>query len=288
MVSPVSVIIPTRNRPEMVRSCLLKIDALVVAPAEVIVCDQSSDFRTSEVVAEFQSSHFRHVVVTGEGAARNRNVGARVAEQEFLMFVDDDCEVAPLWLEAGLAALREFPGSCVGGQVASADEVTVAPSLETQSLPQTWSGKGWYNRLRSGNMGVRQDDFIQIGGFDDRYARAAEDLDLGYRWLRSGRSIRYEPQMLVNHRGWRSQTELEKVYKIYAEDFGAFVGRHVAEGDWWLAREAVSVLKRSAKELMSSDRNEHSVAEARPMMTHAPRGFLSAVFETLRSKGADK
>ena len=129
---------------------------------------------------------------------------------------------------------------------------------------------------------------LHVGGFDVRYQRAAEDLDLGYRWLRDGRSIRYEPQMLVQHNAWRSQIELEALFKIYAEDFGKFVGRHVAEGDRWLAREAASVLKRSVQELRSSDRSAQSVAEAKPMITHAPRGFAAEIFETMRTKRAER
>jgi GT2 family glycosyltransferase len=37
---------------------------------------------------------------------------------------------------------------------------------------------------------------------------AAEDNDFRYRWLTSGRKVRYEPEMVVWHSDWRTPEEL--------------------------------------------------------------------------------
>lgn len=50
-----------------------------------------------------------------------------------------------------------------------------------------------------GNMIVRREPFIELGGFDDDYFAYLEDVDFGWRsWIAGFRTI-YEPAALVNH-----------------------------------------------------------------------------------------
>ena len=57
------------------------------------------------------------------------------------------------------------------------------------------------------NMVFSRDALSEFGGFDERAGLmlAAEDNDLCYRWLVDGRSLRYEPELVVWHHDWRSR-----------------------------------------------------------------------------------
>ena len=99
-------------------------------------------------------------------------------------------------------------------------------------------------------MVVHRSELLAIGGFDEAFARAAEDGDLCFRWLRSGRTLRYEPAMTVWHRDWRSRDELRALNVRYAFDQGRMYGKHLWRRDWaitpFVARDAREAVRADA------------------------------------------
>jgi glycosyltransferase involved in cell wall biosynthesis len=85
----VSVVVPTRNRPDMLRQALASIRALEADDLtfEILVGDNGDDPRTREVAASFDAIHLP-VAQNGAGAARN--AGLMAATGEFIAFLDDD------------------------------------------------------------------------------------------------------------------------------------------------------------------------------------------------------
>ena len=85
----VSVVVPTRNRPETLRQALASIRALEAEDLafEILVGDNGDDARTREVCAEFGA---KHLPVSGNGAGAARNAGLFAATGEFIAFLDDD------------------------------------------------------------------------------------------------------------------------------------------------------------------------------------------------------
>jgi GT2 family glycosyltransferase len=104
-----SIVIPTRARPDYLRVALASIaPQAAAAGAELLVVE---DGRTSPEVealaARFGAAHLSHTRPLGLNAARN--TGVAHSHGELLVFVDDDVEVGPGWLQALLAAAREHP-----------------------------------------------------------------------------------------------------------------------------------------------------------------------------------
>ena len=83
-------------------------------------------------------------------------------------------------------------------------------------------------------MGCHRDTVVAIGGFDEQMVPSAEDDELSYRWVRAGKRIRYEPELLVWHAAWRTPAELADVYTGYARGQGKFYGKHLRAGDFSL------------------------------------------------------
>ena len=107
-----SVIIPTRNRADLLREQLAALaEQEWEGEWEVLVADNgSTDGATRALVEEFREllPGIRFVDASRRrGPAHARNVAAAAARGESLVFVDDDDVVQPGWLAAMAAALEE-------------------------------------------------------------------------------------------------------------------------------------------------------------------------------------
>ncbi|MDQ6573800.1 MAG: glycosyltransferase family 2 protein, partial [Haemophilus parahaemolyticus] len=100
-----SIIVPSYNRNREVLELLESLKAQTVYNFEVIIVDDCSP---QTVVIEpnypFEIKVFRNEI--NQGAAGSRNVGAQLASQEWLLFLDDDdrfannkCEVISQYIE---------------------------------------------------------------------------------------------------------------------------------------------------------------------------------------------
>ena len=111
--------------------------------------------------------------------------------------------------------------------------------------PQPWG-------LFPGNAGGARTPLLELGGFDERdaFGVAAEDNDLAWRWLRTGRSIRYRPELIVWHHDWRTDKEIVDRYVEYGRGQGALYAKHLKAGDLriapWLARDVARGLRAQA------------------------------------------
>jgi len=85
----ISVVVPTRDRPDYLRQALASIRSLEAPDLtfEILVGDNGADPRTREAAAEFGAIHIP-VATPGAGAARN--AGLRVASGDYIAFLDDD------------------------------------------------------------------------------------------------------------------------------------------------------------------------------------------------------
>lgn len=90
MSDKVSIIIPTRNRRDLLRQALRSARAQTWSGVELLVVDEASDDGTADVVAaEFPGVRIvRHDVPRGPGAARNSGLAA--TDSNWVLFLDDD------------------------------------------------------------------------------------------------------------------------------------------------------------------------------------------------------
>jgi GT2 family glycosyltransferase len=232
---PVSLVIPTVGRTELLRDCLASVAAGTALPAEVVLVDQSRGDALAPLAAELPSLRIRRIASSARNIAVGYNVGVRAAREAIVAVTHDDCTVEADWLEVGMRTVAPRVDLLVTGRVMPDGDAELVPSCKTSEEAREYQGEPEVSLLFPANMVFHRSELMAIGGFDEAFARAAEDGDLCFRWLRSGRSLRYEPAMTVWHRDWRSRDELLTLQARYAFDQGRMYGKHLWRREWAIA-----------------------------------------------------
>ena len=173
------------------------------------------------------------------GLSHARNVGTEVAQGDILAFTDDDCEVAPDWVEVIQEIFTEHPDVGVaGGEVVAQPNdtwwrISTCPAAHVIDAKYRPVEDGW--RAPDGfymigaNIVVRRSIADRVGKWDDvfgagrRYG-ACEDQDFISRAEALGVSLLTTPRLVVHHTtgrryGWR---DFVKHQRNYARGRGAW------------------------------------------------------------------
>ncbi len=191
----VSIIIPNLKSPLLGQV----LDALLaqeqIEGAEIIVVGQALP-GDEECYAD--RVHFEHTPAP-VNAAVARNIGIRLAQGEYLLFVDSDCIVQPGWLREMHAQL-DAGWDVVGGGVRT-ETNHYWPLVYNLSMfheflwtqPQREA-----NFLPTLNLAVKREGIQKVGLLDETLARS-QDLDWTMRMKAAGLRILFDPRATLLH-----------------------------------------------------------------------------------------
>jgi glycosyltransferase involved in cell wall biosynthesis len=192
---PVSIVIPTRDRPAQLARCV----ASVGAEHELVVVDDGS--RDRAAIAE-AAGPARVIRTPGIGPAAARNLGARAATGEVICFIDDDCEAAPGWA-AVLAEAAATAGAAAGRTVSppgAPASVRASQAIVEHVTLESRRPDGRLGFAPSCNLAVVRDAIARLP-FDESFPFAAgEDRDWSARATAAGLAPVYVPGAVVVHR----------------------------------------------------------------------------------------
>ena len=184
---PFSVVVPHRNRPEILRESLDRLRSCWPdAVAEILVVDDASD---EDLVPSAESlGALVRVLRQGRqiGPAACRNQGARVASNELLLFLDDDS-----WPVSG-------DWKTVARRFAERGELA-AVGLRVLLGSRCESG-GAFNAFVACGAIVRREALLQVGGFPESFGFYAEEYAVCYAFLEAGYEVRMWSEPAVFHR----------------------------------------------------------------------------------------
>jgi GT2 family glycosyltransferase len=227
-----TVVIPTLGR-ACLKDSVLAIANGSVLPAEIILSHQGAVGSMDAMMREFSQLpvNVRYIHSDQRGAAAGRNTGIRQVTTEFFASTDDDCNVAPKWLEEIVLALKQHPRAIVSGRVLGSEEG--APSTNESNATRVFRSlplKG--DHFAGGNFATAVVVFNDAGPFDEtELLRYCEDPEWSYRALVKGYEIRYIPEITVTHVQWRAAANIAQVYSQYAYSQGGWFGRRIRRFD---------------------------------------------------------
>ena len=226
-----SIVIPARNAAADLERCLRAINRSVAVAAtevDVIVADNGSRDETTDV-ARRQDARVLHVPDVAVSAVRNRAVQA--LETPIVAFVDADQEVSAGWVEAAVLGLSIQDIDAVGAEYRSPPSPTWVQRAY-DALRRRPSGRCEATWLPCGNLVVRRDVFLAVGGFDETL-ETCEDVDLCRRFHAAGRRVVAEPDLVSVHHG-----DPRTLWALF-------------RGEMWRGRDNLRVTLRSPRDLRS-------------------------------------
>ena len=105
----ISVIIPVYNTEERLKRCLDSVVAQTFKDFECIVVDDGSKDLSPQIIDEFaaKDSRFTAIHKPNGGVSSARNEGLKVAEGEWVVFLDSDDTIKPNHIEAMLSVVED-------------------------------------------------------------------------------------------------------------------------------------------------------------------------------------
>ena len=198
-----SVVIPARNAAEHLDHLLGALLPQLLPGDECLLVDDASDDGSGKI-----AERLGILVLTREtrgGPAAARNLGAQRSSGDILLFLDADVVPHRDLLQGMRRHLAEAPSlSAVIGSY-DADPFERATVSRFRNLLHCFThhhGSQDASTFWAGCGAIRRADFDSIGGFDaERFPEPSiEDIELGVRLKRSGRKIRLDPGLQVQHR----------------------------------------------------------------------------------------
>jgi GT2 family glycosyltransferase len=217
VLEPVSIVIPTFNGASRIGDCL---DALLKQKArrdvEILVVNDGSTDATASVVENY--SGVLLITQPNGGPAAARNLGAREARGDILLFTDDDCVPAPGWLDAMLAPFSDAEVVGAKGTYRTRQRSLAARfvQIEYEDRYRMMSRLPNIDFVDTYSAAFRRERFLEMNGYDTSFPVAcAEDIELSYRMSARGWRMKFAPTAIVYHTHpdtlWRY---LKKKYKF--------------------------------------------------------------------------
>jgi GT2 family glycosyltransferase len=229
------IVVLNWNGKKYLHRCVAALLADAGDRAEVVVVDNGS----TDGSVEFLRAAWPGVRVVAlprnVGFAAGNNAGARDATAEYLIFLNNDTEVASGWLTALLAAAdahgaRGVIGSKVVFVQAQAGSPVLVDSAGDDYFRAGGATKSWHRRPADSAPGSREvfsacgaamlvprTIFTELGGFDERLFVIYEDVDLCYRARLRGYTVHYAADAVVHHVGSAALGRLSATAVFYGQ-----------------------------------------------------------------------
>jgi GT2 family glycosyltransferase len=214
---PISVVAPFLGDPGDARALVEMLSSLRTRPGdELVVADNTPEGIVAPLAPEGVL-----VVPAGDrrSASHARNLGARAASGEWLLFLDADCEPPADLLDRYLDHPPAPRCGIVAGEIEGVPEQAALVARWSRSRRGSWvrghQASGPHPAGITANLLVRRAAFEALGGFR---IGGGGDLDLCWRAQDQGWELVYRPEIVVRHRDRETLSELAGQALSYGSD----------------------------------------------------------------------
>jgi GT2 family glycosyltransferase len=196
----VSVVVAFRNAARTLAECLDSLLELNYPDYEVIVVNDGSTDASAAIMERYPFRKITHPVNLGISAGRNS--GLRAATGRIVAYIDSDARADPDWLRYLAATYVEQGVAGVGGPNPVPPEdawvaqcVFRAPGGPTQVMLDDCTAE----HIPGCNMSFLKSALEDVGGFDEQFRTAADDVDICWRLIDAGYRLGFNASAVVWH-----------------------------------------------------------------------------------------
>lgn len=242
-----TVIVPTSNRKDLLRNCLLSLQRQTVAASILVVDNGSRDSTGAMVQREFPGVDL-HVTREPLGFARAVNQGIRSSRTPCLALLNNDAEAEPGWVETGLRALTTRPEyDFFASRMIQYERRNLLDSAgdgySRSGLPfKKGFGEG-VDRYpeevevlgaSAGAAFYRRSLFEKLGFFDEDFHMYLEDVEFSLRARLAGHRCLYLPDAVVFH--WEAASDPQRLLGEGTNQGGPGSGFYSTARVYWITR----------------------------------------------------
>ena len=234
----VRVIVLNWNGQRWLDACLAALYRQTRPPDEIVVVDNASTDDSVEHLRVRWPQVRVMTLPTNVGFAAGNNRGADDASTDALVFLNNDTEVEPEWLDALVrAAEGDSKRGLVTSRIVYLDRPDVIDSSgdgylrcgggfkhgHGQSLASYAESRSVFGACGAAFL-IRRDWWERLGGFDESFFMVYEDVDLSYRARLGGATVWYAADAVVRHAGSASMGRVS--------DLAVYCGQRNLEWTW--------------------------------------------------------
>jgi len=211
--SDVTVAIPTYGREQILLDTIQALLDQQKPPGDVLVVDQTPEHELDTVarLAVWEDAGrirtIRRDIASQPGAM---NCALVAAKTPLVLFVDDDIVPRPDLVERHAKAHRTDDVWAVVGQILQPgeDPVDCVPDPVNGHFRNhldfrfSCARECWVRNCMSGNLSVRREEALEIGGFDENFCLTVAyrfDSEFGRRIWKRGGKVRFDPSASLRH-----------------------------------------------------------------------------------------
>lgn len=222
----VSFVLPIRDGARWLRPLI----AALAPEGEVIVVDDGSRDGSGAIARAEGARVMPNRGLPGPSGARNTGLAA--ARTELVAFVDSDvrphsgwlARLVPLFADSRIAVAAPRVTSAAGPSLVERYERGSSP-LDLGAHPGLVGPGRRLTYLPSAALVVRRGALVEVGGFDEEL-QIGEDVDLVWRLIKRGWTVRYAPENVVEHSPRGSLAGLARQRYTYGRSAALLEGRH--------------------------------------------------------------
>jgi len=236
----ISVVIPVLNEARDLGLLLddLRGQAPVSGGVEVLVADGGSTDGTRDLVTA-RTGGWPHVVLLanpGRRSSAGRNVGARAARGDFVVFLDGHCRLprgdylaraVELFTATGADCLCRAQPLDLVDEAGWAVDIARARHSPLGHAPGSdiYGGEPAFTAPESAGAAYRREVLERLGGFDERFD-ACEDVEFNHRVARAGFTAYRHPDLAVSYRPRDTLAGLFRQMRRYGRGRAHLAARH--------------------------------------------------------------
>lgn len=203
----VSIIITTMNGIEHTAQCIASVFAFT-KDFELVVVDSGSTDGTVGYLQELTSKHENVKVVFNKDQktfAEANNDGLRIADGDFVCFLNNDTIVNPGWMDRLIAHFENIPLKHLG-VVGPESSMSNGKQMVGVQDPGAWHAQHRGHWMHTGVLFgwcllVKREVIDRIGGFDERFTNSFEDNDFCLRAQLAGYKLAIAYDTYIFHAG---------------------------------------------------------------------------------------